>query len=188
MSSDLRTRWLSWALLAWPSSCWPVVGLNSIGPALEAASGRSFGGVIVLWGLTPLPKDILESEEIPVELPDAVLSLVLSRASGAACGGVLAACRDGSAGGGEEFVASVRPCPSSASGLAWLGVGSVDMGDVDAGTAGVPLNGWAIVGGSSTTVPGATLCWRSEISLFCSWDLLTETCCGSRFALAFLGI
>ena len=93
-----------------------------MGPALEAARGCSFGGVIVLWGLTPLPKDILESVEIPVELPDAVLALVLSIASGAACGGVSAACGDGSVGGGEEFAASVRSCPSSPSGLAWPGV------------------------------------------------------------------
>ena len=79
-----------------------------MGPALEAASGPTFGGVIVLWGLTPLPKDILESEEIPVELPDAVLSLVLSRASGVACGGVSGACWDGSAGGEEESVDNIK--------------------------------------------------------------------------------
>ena len=134
-----------------------------------------------------MPIDILESEEIPVELPDAVLSLVLSRASGVACGGVSGACWDGSAGGEEESVDPMGPCPSSASGPDWLGVGSVDMGDADSSTTGVPLIGWGVVGGSSTTVPGA-LFWRSEISLFCSWDLLTETCCGSRFALGFLGI
>ena len=104
--------------------------------------------------------------EIPVELPDAVLALVLSIASGAACGGVSAACGDVSVGGGEEFAASVRSCPSSPSGLAWPGVGSADVGDCDAGAVDGPFIGWAIVGvlgigGPSATVPGVALWWRS---------------------------
>ena len=77
-------------MLSWLSSWWTGDAWSSTG--LEAARGDSAGGVIVLKGLTPVPKDMFGSEEIPVEVADAVLASVLAAASGAACEGESVAC------------------------------------------------------------------------------------------------
>ena len=72
----------------------------------EAAKGDSAGGVIVLKGLIPVPKDMFGSEEIPVEVADAVLASVLGTASGAACEGESNACGES---GLSSWSGLVRP-------------------------------------------------------------------------------
>ena len=144
------------AILTWLSSWWPGDVWNSTGPALEAASVGSDGGVIALKRLTPLPKDAFGSEEIPVEVSDAVLASVLGTAFGAACERELIACGDGSVISGEESAVCGRSCPSSSSGLVRPGVRSANSGDADVGFDGVTPIGRATVGvlgagGSSTT-------------------------------------
>ena len=93
----------------WDESCFQTKenagnAWSMTGP--EAAKGDSAGGVIVLNGLTPVPKDMFSSEETPVAVADAVLASVLGNASSAACEGESVACGES---GLSSWSGLVRP-------------------------------------------------------------------------------